>query len=334
MRKIINPAIIGVMTMAILLAMTAPGMAQDKKANSDMTETTMSKAQELLAKADGVFKSREYEKSRGIYQQALAEANGNKSDQTEALSMIARTYLILEDKETGHEWLEMAQKIATPDEPLGWSRFLGVKGRFLWQDDKLDEATAMFKEMYEYCAQHKLHDRAIDAAHMVAITGNHELQVEWGLKGIKEAEAGNVTGWLGPLWNNLGATYEEMKEYEKSLEAYLKAHEYHHKYSDELSAVISDWAVGHAYVNVENYDEAEKWLTPVLAKFEEMENGEFIGFTCKELGEVAFARGDTDTAHKHFVRAEKLLKEAGMDKWDAYGYQKLVDKISECEGHK
>jgi tetratricopeptide (TPR) repeat protein len=169
---------------------------------------------------------------------------------------------------------------------------------------------------------------------MVAITGSHEEQIEWGKKGIREAEVGNVTGWLGPLWNNLGATYEEMEKFDNSLNAYLKAREYHHKYGSEMNAVIADWAVGHGYINLKNYDEAERWLTPVLSRFEELNDNEFIGLTSRELGEIAFARGGFAEAYEKFVRAETLLKEAGMDEWDAKGYQKILDRITECETQK
>jgi tetratricopeptide (TPR) repeat protein len=302
--------------------------------NTPKTENkTMSKAQNLLVKADSIFKSGKYAESRGIYQQALKEAESanNNSDQTEALSMIARSYLILDDKETGYDWINKAEAKANNDEELGWSRYLGVKGRFLWQDKKNDEATLMFQDMYNYCSERKLHERAIDAAHMVAIAGTSEQQIEWGKKGIKEAEEGNIGSWLGPLWNNLGWTYEDTKQYDSSLAAYLKARDYHYQHGTDRNKVIADWAVGHAYVNLKDYENADKWMRPLLAKFEEMEDGEFTGFTCRELGEIELANNNYQAAHDMFDRSEKLLKEAGMDEWDADGYKKIVDRMEETK---
>jgi tetratricopeptide (TPR) repeat protein len=286
-------------------------------------------ASTLLKTGDSLFSQDEYDQSREYYEKAAerAQADGQNSELTEAYSMIARSYLITNKKEEGREWIAKAREIATSDEPLGWSRYIGVRGRFEWQDKELDKATGTFKDMYEFCSENKLHNRAIDAAHMVAITGDHETQVEWGLKGIKEAEEGNVTGWLGPLWNNLGGTYDELGEYEKSLDAYMKARDYHYKYGNHRSQVIADWAVGHAQRMNGNFDEAEKWVKPLLPKFEEMKDGEFIGWCEKELGEIAVGRGDTTSAIEHLTKAEVKLKEAGMPDWRPDEYEKLVKRI-------
>jgi len=296
-------------------------------------QQTMSTTQEILARADSTFRSSQYAASRDIYLEALtsAEKDGNISDQVEALSMIARTYLILDDYATGFEWIQKAEKLADDSQPLGWSRYLGVRGRFYWQDGKLEQATRMFKDMYNYCSERELFDRAIDAAHMVAITGTFDEKIEWSHKGIKEAEAGNVTGWLGPLWNNLGANYEDNGDYQEALEAYTRARHYHWLYGNELNKMVADWAIGHINVLLHNYDEGVTWLRPVLAWCERIDNGEFIGLSCRDLGEVQFAKGEYKDAMDYFTRAETLLKEAGMDKWDADGFKKLTDRIKETE---
>ncbi|MBU1317781.1 MAG: TonB family protein [candidate division Zixibacteria bacterium] len=290
-------------------------------------------ANDYITEADKLFKSREYDKSREIYMKAMEKAteDGQNSELTESYSQIARCYLITDKKEEGRVWITKAAEIATPDEPLGWSRYLGVRGRFEWQDEELEKATATFKEMYEYCSGQKLHDRAIDAAHMVAITGSPEQQVEWGLKGIKEAEAGNVTGWLGPLWNNLGATYETLMRYDDALNAYIKAREYHWQYGTETNKMIADWAVGHAYRLAGNYDEAAKWLRPVLAWCERIENAEFVGWSHKELGEIDIINKNFKSALEHLVIAEDKLKAEQMPEWDPDGYKKLLGQIEELK---
>jgi len=285
----------------------------------------------LLDKADSLFDNHQYEESRPFYIQAMEQAarNNETSDLTEAYSMIARTFMILDKKEEGRAWLEKAGKIANPKYPLGWSRYLGVRGRLEWQDKQLEKATSTFKEMYDYCSKHKLHERAIDAAHMVAITGKPEEQVEWGKKGIKEAEAGNVTKWLGPLWNNLGATYEDMGKYKEALEAYLKAREYHWRYGDEKYKLAADWAVGHAYRLNGDKATAEKWLRPVLAWCERIGETEFEGLTYRELGEIELSRSNQDSALGYFSKAEEKLKQAGMPDWDSAGFAKLQNQIAE-----
>ena len=290
-------------------------------------------AKELLEKADNTFHSRKYVESRDIYLQSSkkAEIEKDNASLTETYSQIARSYLIVEEKEEGRRWLNKAAAIASENEPLGWSRFLGVRGRFVWKDDDLEKAVNTFKEMYEYCSKNKLHDRAIDATHMMAIIVPAEEQVEWAEKGIAEAEAGNVSGWLGPLWNNLGATYEDLKRYDKAVEAYLKAREYHWLYGDEMNKLIADWAVGHAYRLTGNFETAAKWIRPVLAWCERIEATEFIGWSCKELAEVELSNGNFKEACDYLIRAEKYLKAEKMPEWDPDGYKKLTKQIEDTK---
>lgn len=326
MKKKYMPLIIMcVVTLLLLWTIPAPAGEHDES-----NEATMSASQQLLQEADRLFNARRYEQSRPIYKKALAEAEKaeNASDQAEALAMIARTYLVMDDKETGYTWLEKAKKKASFDKPMGWSRFLGVNGRFLWKEDKKEDAMLMFQNMFDYCNQYKLIERAIDAAHMIAIVGDAETQITWGRKGIKAAEEAGETRWLGPLWNNLGATYEEQNRDYEALEAYIKARKYHYMHGETINKAIADWAIGHMYVKIGDYANAAEWLNPILPTFEELEDSEFIGLTCKELGEIEFARKQYEKAIDYFSRAQKLLKEADMPSWDAKGYQHIVDRIA------
>lgn len=313
------PLIIVLMMMSIIRAKEIDA-AEDK-----MTSST------LIAQADSLFNSGKYEESREIYLKAAKEdkSSGDSSIMAEAYAMIARTYLITEKKEDGRPWLERAAQYADPGKPSGWSRYLGVRGRFEWQDKKLEKATATFKEMYDFCSKNGLHERAVDAAHMVAITGGPQDQIEWGLKGVREAEAGHIEKWLGPLWNNLGWTYEDMGKYAESLDAYLKAREYHYKYGDQKNKLCADWAVGHVYRLLGQADSAAHWINPgLLAGFESIDDTEFQGWTFKEMGEISLLESKPDSALSHFSKAEEKLKAADMPNWDSDGYKKLQEQIA------
>ncbi len=312
--------------MLLLILLPSIGDAQGEN-----REVVMSEARTLLDEGDDLYKARNYVQARSIYEKALtkAESEFNNSDKTEALSMIARTYLVEDKIETGYEWLQKAEKLANDHEPLGWSRYQLVKGRFMWRKKELEESTALFKELYDYCSERKLHFRAVDAAHMVAITGTYEEQIEWARKGIKEAETGDITGWLGPLWNNLGVTYEEMEQFDSSLAAYTTAREYHYKYGTDRNKVIADWAVGHILVKMEKFEEAGQWLRPVLTKCEEAHDDEFVGLTCRDLSEIGASSGNYKEAYELMVRARDMLKAAEMDQWDPDGFNQMIDRIDE-----
>lgn len=297
---------------------------------------------EVLAKADQLFTQRQYQEACEVYKIALQESEyeGHLSIQVEALSQIARCYLIQEQPQVGETWLQKAKQLAKPEEAKGWARYLGVFGRFQWKSKKLEEATLTFKTMYQFCLDHELHNEAIDAAHMVGITGNPAEQNEWALKGIQAAEKGKLEGWLGPLWNNLGWSYEEQGKLNEALEALQKAREYHWKLGNEHSKLVADWSVGAIYRRQKEYEKALAWLRPVLAwaqrryaEKNEPERAEWIGMTLQELAEIAIAQNQWENAQRDFKQAEEYLRIAQMPSWDASGFEKLMKRQEEVQQH-
>ncbi|MHC4952825.1 MAG: tetratricopeptide repeat protein [Planctomycetota bacterium] len=298
-----------------------------------------------LKEADDTFRQRKYEEATKLYESvfAAAEKAGNRSVAAEAAAMAARGYLIRDKKDEGRPWLVRAKERATHAEPKAWSRYLGVLGRFQWQDDNKPEATKTFVEMYHYCVAKKLHSRAVDAAHMVGITGTSEQQVEWAKKGIEAAEAGGLDGWLGPLWNNLGVTYQEKGDWKEALSCYRKARVYHWKVGSERNKLVADWAVGMALRESGEVKKAQQWLRPVLAWAERwhserpgVERGEWIGLACRELGYAELDLYEKDRRKTRLAEARKLLKRAKkhlgaakMAEWDKKAWKTLEDRLAE-----
>ncbi len=298
----------------------------------------VSPAQQLLEQADGIFRQGDDAQALEIYKIAdkAAQQEMVVGLQVEARAQAARCYLKMDQKDEGRHWLMMAAEIVTDQMPIAWSRYLGVRGRFEWSDDQLETATITFREMYEYCLRHDLHERAVDAAHMVAITAPPEEQILWGRKGIAAAEQGGIESWLGPLWNNLGWTYDDLGRYQESLDALLTAREYHWKLGGEMNKLIADWSVGHAYRMTGQHQVAAQWIRPVLAWSERLyaseqspAAAEWIGHSCRELGELALQREDLPEALEYLRRAGERLQEAGMDRWDTDGFEKLSAQIDE-----
>lgn len=298
-----------------LLPLTAAGVEVKRKGvrGSGIEHT----ADSLLAKADKLFQSRDYETARQEYEAVVEKAREefDRSLEVEALSQVARMYLILGDKESGRTWLVRAEERATDTDPMGWSRYLGVKGRFEWKDGDLKKARQTFDRMYTYCNTNALWGRAVDAAHMIAIVAeSSEEQIEWGRRGIEAAEAGDVESWLGPLWNNLAGTYYDLKQYDSALECYTKAREYHWRHSGEIAKLFADYHVGMTHRLLGNHDEAAGWLRPVLAWAERLGNHSVIGQACEDLGEIAVAGGDKAGGLKLLRRAREEYKLEGFDK--------------------
>ncbi|UCC43030.1 MAG: hypothetical protein JSU65_07710, partial [Candidatus Zixiibacteriota bacterium] len=105
-------------------------------------------ADALLDKADSTFQSGDLGNALQEYQRVLdlAQKEFNRSVETETLAQIARLLLKTDKKEEGRQWLTRAGARADDSDPMGYSRYLGVKGRFEWQDGDLSAARKTFDE--------------------------------------------------------------------------------------------------------------------------------------------------------------------------------------------
>lgn len=283
----------------------------------------------MLREADETFRARKYADALEAYRHAADAAAGDKNPQTqvEALAQVARCYSLQGKLDEGRPWLERAEKLASAAEPQGWSRLLGVKGIFLRESGDKAAAQRTFEEMHRYCVEKGLYKRAIDAIHHIAIVVPLEEQPAWALKGIDAAERLNDDGSLAVLWNNLGATYEDLKQYDKMVAAYLKARDYHHVAGGPLQKMIADWAVGHGYRLAGNLPEAERWLRKTLPLAEAAGSAEWVGWCRKDLGETLLARGDQAAALDLLRQARASLVEAGIDKSWPEGLKSLDEAL-------
>ncbi len=315
----------------LLLLCAAPLLAQD----APDTATIMREAEKL-------FGERKYEEARQRYEAAAtaAQTAGESETQTEATAQVARMYALGQNFEKGREWLAKAKELAKPEQKLGWSRYLGVRGRFEWQDEKDNpKATKTFVEQYDFCMKHELFSRALDAAHMVGITGTEKQKEEWALKAIKAAESAGDTGWLAVLWNNLGWAYDERGEVEKAFVALLKARKYHHASNDEHRKLVADFGVAHAYRRIGMLEEARTWLAEAFDKAkarhdekpEDKDRIEWMGWGHKYFGDLLVDEGKPVEAIARYKQSKPLLVKAGIEKWWPEGLKEIDDKIKRLE---
>ena len=290
-----------------------------------------------LDEADGVFKSREYERAGALFEEIAteAEAAGNSSLFVEAASMRARSYLVTDRVDEGRQWLNRAAAKAVESDARGWSRYLGVRGRFEWKAGENEIATDTFGEMFRCCEENELWERAVDAAHMIAITGDQSEKFDWSLKGIDMAEKGGMDGWLGPLWNNLGWNYYDEGMYGEAYDALVKAREYHYRGENELPKLIADYSVAHVMMKQERVHEAESEMLKVLEwatrlNMEGNENAvEWMGFARWDLGEMAISLGNSETGASMLKQALSEIEESGMPDWDPDQWKQKQDRVAE-----
>ncbi len=322
-------------TLAVLLVLAAAAPAVDRAPAGVTVTDPEHNAQTLLEKADTTFQGRDYAAAFEEYRQAadLAREEFNRSVEVEALAQMARMKLILGEAEEAHRWLEQAASRVDESDPMGYSRYLGVKGRFEWKAGDLKAARETFEKMYTFCDVNALWGRAVDAAHMIGIVSETpEEQIEWGQRGIEAAEAADVESWLGPLYNNLAITYYEQKQFDSALVNFVKAREYHWRHSDEIGKLFADYHVGMTYRHLGDFEEAGQWLRPVLAWAERLGHHGAIGQACEELGEIAHAQGDRGEALKLLRRARSEYKAEGYDEsWPGI-WENINKRLDELQG--
>ncbi|MCA9002927.1 MAG: hypothetical protein KDB61_13465, partial [Planctomycetes bacterium] len=86
----------------------------------------------MLAEGARRLSQREVRVARRAFELAArsAEASGDRAVHVEALALVARCYFLDGFADDGQIWLERAEKLSTPDEPLGYSRCRQVRGLF------------------------------------------------------------------------------------------------------------------------------------------------------------------------------------------------------------
>ncbi len=293
-----------------------------------------------LAEADQVFSGRQYAQAGVLFEDIAAEADvaGDNTAYAEAASMRARTMLQLGDRHGGEVWLEQARARTSLDDPLGWSRYLGVRGRFEWTAKDSVATTATFRELFDYCEASGLYKRAVDATHMMALVAPRAERFEWARNGIAMAEAGELTGWLGPLWNNMGWDHVDAGEYAEGLAALEQARVYHYESGQQLSKLIADYSVAHIKRLMGDTATAKTELQGVFDQASEMQEAghldavEWMGFSRWELAEIAATEGDNPGAIALMREALSELEQAGMQKWDPDDWQKKQARLAEISG--
>ncbi len=108
------------------------------------------RAAECFDRAQGHFQGRDYPRAKQGYQDSArtAEREGDRRVQMESYAVVARCFSLTGDLEAGRPWLAQAEEHADPEEPLGWSRTLLVRGIYQRESGKREQATATFEELF------------------------------------------------------------------------------------------------------------------------------------------------------------------------------------------
>jgi tetratricopeptide (TPR) repeat protein len=212
--------------------------------------------------------------------------------------------------------------------PISEIRYNLERGRVFKSAKQIDKAHKFFIKAFELSTKQKQDNLSVDAAHMVAIAElNPEKQLEWNLKAIKIAENSKdskAKDWLGSLYNNLGWTYHDSKNYAQALDFFSKALVFRTSRGDSKSIRIAKWSVARAHRSLNQYGEALKIQKNLENEFEA--SGEKDGYVFEELAEIYLAEKNRTYLKKYFNLAyTELSKDDWFKKNEASRLQRIFD---------
>lgn len=292
----------------------------------------------LLAQADAAFASAELEDAQQMYAAAaaMAQREDDVSTQVEALAQAGRMMALRGDPAAGHAWLDRAVELARPEDPLGWSRALIARGVFAREEGRAEEARSLFRQAYEYAESQRLHDRALQAAFLLASAGDREHRIEWTRAGIELATDAQLAGWLGPLYSNLAALYMDAEDYDGAVSALEAARSTIAPRGDEESLMITDYAYGVALRKAGRPEDARRAMTAAhrqaQAKLQDLRSREsmlWVGKTLWELAELDLLDGEDERGRERMSEALEDLRLARLDLTDPERWTRARDRAAE-----
>jgi tetratricopeptide (TPR) repeat protein len=239
-----------------------------------------------------------------------AAKSGSKSYYAELLTQLARTQSLQRKFDSAHEILDNAKQIIKGGNmPVAEIRYLLERGRTFNSANEKEKSVILFKEAYDKALKHNEDFYAIDAAHMLGIAEKPQNQLYWNLKAMELAENSIDTRakkWLGSLYNNIGWTYHDLKDYIKASDLFEKSLAWRMNQKDEKGTFIAKWTVGRALRSLNKIEEALKIQNELLDEVRQKKLDQ-SGFVFEELAECLLIKNKSDEAKKYFRKAYEIL---------------------------
>ncbi len=242
-----------------------------------------------------------------------AEQSRNAEYHLQLLTQIARTQGLQRDFVYAHATLDRVEEMLTDETPVAGVRYLLERGRVFNSSGSSERAEPLFLEAWETAKALRVHTYAVDAAHMLAIVDSSRA-LEWNLAALEYAEASNderALAWRGSLYNNIGWTWHDAREYDKALEMFRKDFIFRVESKNDEGARIAKWSMARTLRSLGRHAEALDMQRDLALEFEQL--GRVDGFVHEELGELLLAIGQQDPSKEQFGRAyDELSKDTNF----------------------
>ncbi len=264
-----------------------------------------------------------------------AAAAGSPGYHAELLTQIARTEGLQRQFAEAHRTLDEAERLLTPDRcpegrPRARARLLLERGRAFNSGGEPARSKPLFLEAWELARAAGEDNLAVDAAHMLGIVEPPGDQTAWSEKALELAEQSadpKAKRWLGPLYNNLGWSYHDLKQYDRALALFEKGLQWREAQQQPRETRIARWSVGRALRSLGRVEEALALQRRVLKEWEAA--GEQDGYVHEELAECLLLLDQEPEARRHAALAHRQL---AKDSWLKENEPARLQRLKELGG--
>ncbi len=257
---------------------------------------------------------------RGAAGEALSHA-----DALEYETQIARAEGLQRKFDEAHATLDIVERAlpATTNAPVVEVRYLLERGRVFNSSGKPDKARPLFLTAWDKARAGKFDFLTVDAAHMMGIIEPPDAALEWNEKAVALAEKSpdlQAQGWLGALYNNIGWTYYDKREFAKALDYFERDRKWYESRNAAKEVLIARYSIGKTYRALGRYEEALALQRELLKLTPD------DGHVHEEIAECLLALGKTAEARLAFGRAYVLL---ANDEWFAANEPKRLARLKQ-----
>jgi tetratricopeptide (TPR) repeat protein len=243
------------------------------------------------------------------------DASADQAYRAELLTQIARTQGLQRKFNEANATLDTVQRMLEgADWPLVRVRYLLERGRVLNSSGQKEAARPLFEDAAALATRHGLDAYGVDAMHMVAIVeSDPPRQLEWNLRAMNLAESSSderARNWRASLYNNIGWTYFDSKQYDKAMEVFEKAVVLRQERNQPRELRIARYCVAKTLRMQGKLTEAAALNRQLIHEAEQANEPD--GYFYEELAECLLVCGDANDAKPYFRKAYDHLSK---DEW-------------------
>ena len=247
------------------------------------------------------------------FRAALADVATGSESELQLLTQIARTHSLRRNFAEAHKLLDQVELRLAGATPKVGVRYALERGRTFNSAGDKARAKTLFLAAWDEASAAGLDFYAIDAAHMMAFVTPPADQHQWNLKALALTERtadARAKKWQVSLYNNIGWTYHDQRDYTAALAMFEKALTAAEARGPERSTTqlrIANWTIARCLRSLGRYEEA---LARQRALRDAPDTGAASdGYVLEEIGENLLALQRDGESRESFARAYELLRD-------------------------